>query len=436
MSETAPTPETAKQRPELILIAIFVVIGLAVLFYFSSQQQQQLRSSASGMDGLQVWLKSEGHDAQSFAGGWTINAETLGLLITPLYDTDIDDDRTPPSTKEELLFQQDEFDLWTWQIQDRAALVQTMVVLPKWRSGVRLTGLSHPALLVDRNRTQATLERIAGNDIGAVGHIPQPFSDFTYQTPEGDRLTARFYVAQVFEGRGCDPIIGDVGEMILGFCTVDGTGDDILVLSDPDLLNNHGLRLGQNARIAESLLPQLAQDGRILIDYSQDIWITQEREVVQHERSWSDFLRYFDYPFSVLWGGGLILILITFWRAGLRYGPIVDAVSKLSARKGQAISARAKLMRMTGQDGALLDDYVTARMSAVSSALFGPVISGAATKEQAYLKHMKRLNPSLTDKLTELLDEMRDLPPHLPASAAISYVEAFELTLEQLAHDT
>ncbi|EBA11117.1 hypothetical protein [Roseobacter sp. CCS2] len=434
MSDTTTQP--VKQRPELILIGVFVAIGIAVLLYFSSQQQQQLRSSATGMDGLDIWLSSEGHDAQSFAGGWTISAETLGLVITPLYDSDLSEERASPQTKEELLFQQDEYDMWLWQVEERAYLAQTMVVLPKWRSGVRLTGLSHPALLVDPERTQDALHLIAGEGIGAVGHIRRPFSDFSYQTSDGDRLTARLYVAQVFEGQGCDPIIGDVGEMILGFCTVENTGDDILVLSDPDLLNNHGLRLGDNALIAQSLLPQLADGGRILIDYSQDVWITEQQEAVQHERSWSDFLRYLEYPFSVLWIGGAILMLITFWRAGLRYGPIVDAVSKLSARKGQAISARAKLMRMTGQDGALLDDYVTARMSAVSSALFGPVISGTATKEQAYLKHMKRLNPALTEKLTTLLNEMRNLPAHLPATAAISYVEAFELTLEQLAHDT
>ena len=436
MSEATSTPQPAKQRPELLLIGIFVAIAIAVLLYFSSQQQQQLRSSATGMDGLEIWLSAEGHDAQSFAGGWTINAETLGLVITPLYDSDLSAVRVGPKTKEELLFQQDEYDLWRWQIEGRASLVQTMVVLPKWRSGVRLTGLSHPALLVDRERTEAALHVITGDAIGAVGHIPRPFSDFAYQSPAGDRLTARLYVAQVFEGRGCDPIIGDIGEMVLGFCTVDGTQDDILVLSDPDLLNNHGLRLADNARIAASLLPQLAQDGRILIDYSQDLWITQRQEAVQHQRSWSDFLRYFEYPFSVLWIGGIFLMCITFWRAGLRYGPILDARTKLSARKGQAISARAKLMRMTGQDGALLDDYVTARMNAVSSALFGPTISGTATKEQAYLKHMKRLHPALTEKLTSLLEEMRGLPPHLPATAANSYVEAFELTLEQLAHDT
>ncbi|MEJ8561930.1 hypothetical protein QTO30_12380 [Yoonia sp. GPGPB17] len=430
------TAQPVKQRPELVLIAVFVAIGIAVLLYFSSQQQQQLRSSASGMDGLDIWLSSEGHDAQSFAGGWTINAETLGLVITPLYDSDLSEQRVSPTTQEELLLQQDEYDLWLWQVEERAALAQTMVVLPKWRSGVRLTGLSHPILLVDPERTEDALHLITGEEIGGVGHIPRPFSDFSYRAPNGDRLTARFYVAQVFEGQGCDPIIGDVGEMVLGFCALANSDDSVLVLSDPDLINNHGLRLGDNARIAQVLLPQLADGGRILIDYSQDVWITEQQEVVQHERSWSDFLRYFEYPFSVLWIGGGILMLITFWRAGLRYGPIVDATSKLSARKGQAINARAKLMRMTGQDGALLDDYVTARMSAVSSTLFGPAISGTATKEQAYLKHMRRLHPALTEKLTSLLNEMRSLPPHLPATAAISYVEAFELTLEQLAHDT
>ncbi len=436
MTDTSTPTSPTKQRPELVMIAIFVAIGIAILLYFSSQQQQQLRSSATGMDGLETWLSSQGHDVQSFAGGWTINADSLGLAIIPLYDSDLVTSRTSPTTKEELLLQQDEFDHWTWQLRERASLVQTMIVLPKWRSGVRLTGLSHPALLIDREDTQATLQLLAGESVGALGHIPRPFSDFTYQTAEGSRLTARLYVAQVFEGNGCDPIIGDRGEMILAFCPIDGTSDDIIVLSDPDLLNNHGLRLGDNALIAKNLLPNLAQENRILIDYSQDIWITQQEDVTAHERSWSDFLRYFAYPFSVLWAGGAILMLITLWRAGLRYGPIIDAASKLSARKGQAIGARAKLMRMTGQDGALLDDYVTARMSAVSSALFGPAMSGTQAKEAAYLKHMTRLKPDLATKLNDLLSEMRSLPAGLPASAAITYVEAFELTLEQLAHDT
>lgn len=436
MSETS-TPQTAtKQRPELVMIALFVAIGVAVLLYFSSQQQQQLRSSATGMDGLEIWLSSQDQDAQSFAGGWTINADTLGLLITPLYDSDLDADRTAPTTKEELLLQQDEFDLRAWHIRERASLVQTMVVLPKWRSGVRLTGLSHPSFLVERQRTQATLQQLVGADVGALGYPPRPFSEFSYQSSEGANLTARLYVAQVFEGKGCDPIIGERGEMVLAFCPVDGTDDDILVLSDPDLFNNHGLRLGDNALIANDILPQLSENRRILIDYSRDVWITQQEDVIVHERTWSDFLRYFEYPFSVLWGGGAILMLITLWRAGLRYGPIIDAATKLSARKGQAISARAKLMRMTGQDGALLDDYVTARISAVSSAVFGPTVSGTQAKEKAYLKHMSRLKPDLTTKLNALLVEMRALPAHLPASAAITYVEAFELTLEQLAHDT
>lgn len=436
MSETTPQPRTTPRRPELPLIGLFVAVGIAVLLYFSSQQQQQLRSSVTGMDGLQLWLASEGQDAQSFAGGWTISAGTLGLVIVPLYDSDLSSARVGPTTKEQLLLQQDEYDMWPWIIRRKASLVQTMVVLPKWRSGVRLTGLSHPEFLIERDRAEDALQAVTGEYIGAIKRIPQPFSDFTYRSPDGTRLTARLYVAQVFDGQGCDPIIGEIGQMVMGFCPIAGSEDDTLVLSDPDLLNNHGLRLGDNARIAATLLPQLAQDHRILIDYSQDVWIIKEQGAVARDRSWSDFLRFFEYPFSTIWIGGVILMLITLWRAGVRYGPIIHARTALSARKGQAINARAKLMRMTGQDGALLEDYVTARISAVSSALFGPALSGTATKEQAYLKHMQRQNPDLTEKLTALLNEIRALPAHMPASAAITYVEALELTLEQLAHDT
>ncbi len=435
MSDSTNQPKATPMRPEMLFIGIFAVLCLAVLWFFSSQQQQQLRGSATGLDGLQVWLSSEGHDANSFAGGWTIDADTIGLLVMPLYDTDLGEDRVAPQTKEELIFQQDEYDLDRFGIGRRADLVQTMAVLPKWRTGLRLTGLGHPALLVDRTAAQNTLQDVAGVSVGKLRHIPRPFNDFAYTAIDGTRLTARLYVAQVFDGNGCAPIIGDVGEMVLGWCT-SGGGADILVLSDPDLFSNHGLRLGDNAMIAADLLPSLAQDGKILIDYSRSVWITEDSQVVARDRTWADLKRFFEFPFSVLWLGGAILMLIVLWRAGLRYGPIGMPQSKLGASKLQAIAARARLMRLTGQDGALLSDYVAARITAVSSAIFGAAYPGAAAKEAAYLKYIARSDPAQAENLSTLLAEIRSLPPQISSTQAITYVNAFERTLEQLAHDT
>lgn len=431
---SAPT----KARPDAILIVALIVIVGFIFFAFSGQSQQRLRASPVGFDGLGIWLENQGHDAQAFAGGWTVNVDTIGLSVMPIFDTQLDLRREAPTTQEELLFQQDEYDLDTWSVLDRADMVQSMIVLPKWRSGVRLTGLGHPVLLADRTPVQTVLQDLFGVGVGKLNRIPQPFNDFEYEAGDGTILTARLYVAQVFEGRGCIPIIGDVGQMVLGRCPLSQsfTGDDAYVLSDPDLFSNHGLRLGDNALIASDLLPILAEGERIFIDYSRDNWLTETRDVVQRDRTWSDLLRFFEYPFSVLWLGGALTMLIVLWRAGLRYGPIQSAMSKLSASKMQAIAARARLMRKTGHDGALLSDYVSARMAAVSTGLFGTALSGAQTKERAYLKHMARQKPDLTETLRNLLAEIRNLPPNTPASAAITYVDAFERTLEQLAHDT
>ncbi|MEO1331799.1 MAG: hypothetical protein AAFW46_19395, partial [Pseudomonadota bacterium] len=51
-----------------------------------------------------------------------------------------------------------------------------------------------------------------------------------------------------------------------------------------DLLNNHGLRLGDNAAIAAALLPDFADGGLAVIDYTTRIWVIErtrrERRVV------------------------------------------------------------------------------------------------------------------------------------------------------------
>ncbi len=76
-------------------------------------------------------------------------------------------------------------------------------MLPKWRSGMRLTGLAHPALLLEDGRLETMLNQITG---GArrhgVTYGRQIFSDFTYKAADGTDLTARLYAAQLFSRGG------------------------------------------------------------------------------------------------------------------------------------------------------------------------------------------------------------------------------------------
>ena len=308
-------------------------------------------------------------------------------------------------------------------------------VLPKWRSGLRLTGLGHPVLRAPLQSVQDTLQQIVGPQVGQVRYIPAPFTAFDFES-DGETLAAEIYAAQVFDGAGCDPIVGEPGTLLLGLCPLNGDRQNkVYVLSDPDLLNNHGLRLGDNAGIAATLLPQLAADKRVVIDYSAENWLTEPEQIVQRERSWEDLARLFAYPFNILWAGAALLLGLAIWRGGLRSGPVDRPDRRAGAGNRSANLVRARLMRLTDQDGALLSDYVNARMQVQAAATLGPARSGDAA-EDAYLRYVRARAPQLAQKLEGILERIRTLPAHLDAADAIEHVDRFELTLEQIVHDT
>ena len=203
---------------ERIAIGLVIVAALGILLYLSSNRQQALRYSPSGMDGLVRWLNSEKTETRAFTGGYFIDAETVGLNISPIYDTRPGLKRKRPQTQEELLFQKDENDLTAGMPVRRARVVKTLVVLPKWRSGMRLTGIGHPALLIDPKTYEGVVKGLA--EAGRVSHIPRPFTRFDYRNADGDLLKAELYVAQTFEGTNCEPIIGESGNMIPRTTTV------------------------------------------------------------------------------------------------------------------------------------------------------------------------------------------------------------------------
>ncbi|MEM5583566.1 hypothetical protein WNZ15_13960 [Roseibium sp. AS2] len=446
MSETATGPDARGPRLEMIIIGLICLVVLSAGWYVLSQQQQSLRRSPAGFDGLQVWLAANGVSAQNFTGGWLMDQTAVGLLLIPLHDTRLDVARPRPVTTEELLRQQDEYDLLTPVITSKARRVPALVVLPKWRSGMRLTGLAHPVLNVETERLEDILEKLTGGtDIAAVS-ADSPFTDFSYRSPEGEDLTARIYAAQMFTNADCRPVIGQGAAMLLADCPLatdagpdnqagSRTENRILVLADPDLLNNHGLRLGDNAQIALDVLGSRAGDRNIVIDYSRDIWLRDPVSEPARERTWDDLARFFGPPFVTLWAGAALVLALFLWRAALRNGPVRPEGSGPGAGKMLAVSARARLMRLSGQDGALIREYATARLAATAASLFGPAYARHYSGEEAFLAYAARRHPEETLRLRAVLAAIRALPARLPAAEAIHQIDQLEQVLEQISHD-
>ncbi len=425
-----------ESRTDLLLIGAGVLVLVGILIYFASGSQQQLRKSPAGYDGLQFWVAAKGHPVRSFTGGWTSDPDVIGLRILPIFDTNLDQRRVTPRNTEEFLAQSDEYDLRTGVVRRKGRIVQTMYVLPKWRSGMRLTGKAHPELLVAKGAPTKVLHDIMSAKIGAVSVLPQDFSKFTVRLPDNSKATAVLYQAQVFEGRGCIPMVGREGEMVLGRCPMSGdsASDDFAwVLSDPDLLNNHGIRLGDNAVIARDLILPLADDRTLMIDYSDQVWLINQFEGVQRDRTWADLKQFFAYPFSVLWLSGGILFALILWRASARFGPILRRKTEVDASKRVANQAAARLMRLTEQDGALLADYANVRLSAIAARNLGPTHKN---DPDAAVRFVRRKRPDLVTPLQDTLNAIRTQPSNLSATAAIANVDKLERILEQLNDDT
>ncbi len=420
-----------------ILLGIVAITILAATVYAISQRKPELRNSPVGLDGVRIWLSAQGNDAQSFFGGWPLVAEEIGLLIVPIYDTALDEERIPPATKEALIGQQDEYDLDLWTIQSKMERVPALIVLPKWRSGMRLTRIAHPILRADTQRIARLGDDLIGGDGFEIKNATRPFLELGYVSPEGARRRATIYAAQLFTAPGCRPIIGDEDAMILGECPIAETGDQrtAYVLSDPDLLNNHGLTLGDNAFIIRDVVADIARPGRILVDYSESNWLVSDAQRSMRERSWSDLLRFFSPPFTLIWVGLAIAFALLLWRAGVRFGPLAPAPG-MGASKTMAIAARARLMLLSGRDGALAEDYMRARLAATATQLFGHAHARQLAHPDAFLAYTKRRHPRLARPLAERLNTIEALPAGATERHALAAINDLDDVLEQITDDT
>ena len=440
MSDTASSANVRTPRVETVVIALICVIVAAAGWYLLSNQQQGLRRSPAGLDGLQVWLSTNGISAQNFSGGWLMDQTSIGLLVVPVYDTALDQERNRPTTKEQLLQQQDEYDLELENIAEKAERVPTLVVLPKWRSGMRLTGLAHPTLRVESDGLAETLGELTDDADAQIAFDSAPFTEFSYRSSDGEDLWAKIYAPQTFVNGDCTSVIGNEDGMLLAECPLNTAGDDaeqdsVLILSDPDLLNNHGLRLADNATIALDVLGSRADDRNIVIDYSRTSWLRDPEAEPERERTWADLLRFFEQPFLTLWIGSAALFALFLWRASLRYGPVLADPAKPGASKALAVRARARLMRLSGQDGALTGEYAAARVAATAETLFGAAHARHFMREDDFLKYVKRRHPDHAARLEAALTNIRNLPAHLPAADAIHIIDELEQVLEQITHD-
>lgn len=208
---------------------------------------------------------------------------------------------------------------------------------------------------IDRDQVQRALEVVAGdlrverpageirwtkNSLGAVPEIESP---------------------QLIKGGGIAPIVAaDAGVLVGRVTTRRGR---VWVLSDPDVLANHGLGSGNNAAFVVSLLAFLRQPGGAVV------FDETHHGFLQPPSLWRAAFR---PPFAIVTFQALVAVAVLMWAAVGRFGAPVPVPRPLISGKGALIDNAANLLESRGLSGDVFVRYVTSVQRDVARRLNAP----------------------------------------------------------------
>jgi hypothetical protein len=416
------------------------LLGVLGLLWLLGGAERDLHRSAAGFAGLVAWLEAHEVDARTFRdGGYLVRGE-VGLRVLPLHDTDLDRDRQYPGTPDEVVAQTSETDISRGVVAAKIELLPTLVVLPKWRTGVRALGAAHRGLLIPEDE----LARLVGQLPGLAGKIrrdPAGYVEAPMGEGTGERATIGLHHPQTLRGSGCEPLIGTARDMLLGRCPI-GPGEaggaaggaHFWLLADPDLINTHGLTRAGNAEAALAIVRQLGPGGPVVLDLSTEVLTVAPAGTEGAAADADDGARIFAWPFAMVWMGFAAIAALVLWRALTRYGPVARLYEDAPrASKEVSIDAKARLLRLARHDRALLAAHIRHRLQQVAAEVAGPHLPAGADPLAVLTRIAGRRAPALADELAEaarLPDYGRDWPDVL-----LRRLDRFECALAKVRNE-
>jgi hypothetical protein len=167
---------------------------------------------------------------------------------------------------------------------------------------------------------------------------------------------------QLVRGGGLRAIIAADRGMLLG--EIGDHDRRIWVLSDPDLMSNHGLAREGNAALAVALIEQLRTgDGSIVFDETVHGYLA---------RPVSPFMLMFRFPFLVATIQGLLAIALLLWATLARFGAPQSAPPPLRAGREGLLQNIAKLIEHAGHQQVVVRRYVQETIRDVVRQLHAP----------------------------------------------------------------
>jgi hypothetical protein len=367
--------------PILILV---VLLGLAALALFGLPRDNDFDHSPLGNKGLEVWLAAKGIPVIRSDPHFVRARSEISLRIISL-QTSQGEAAAPWGHAEE-----GEVARKNAAYEALSLDLPTLMIMPKWRGSILKDGVARQSALLDLSAIQSEIDRIdfsgfrlarvaQGFEEAQTSLQVDPQSPLPLGEQAGRPIRIALYRAQVFDRaklpRYCRELAGTQSGALLVNCQ---HNPSLYLLSDPDLLNNHGLALADNAAFAVSLIRQLrgpVETWPVYLD-ATGAPLDDKKPVDDgrtYERTGADLQRFFAYPLSIIWGTLFVVVAICFWRGFWRFGPpLKDASGSIEQSKSAAIDATARLLRLSGNDGRMVGQFVLHLLADKAQLLFGP----------------------------------------------------------------
>ena len=192
--------------------------------------------------------------------------------------------------------------------------------------------------------------------------------------------------AQLVRGTGLQPIIGSDKGMLIG--EINERNRHIWVLSDPDVISNHGLARPGNAALAVAVFKRLlspppsqagqakgqpkgkatptpppAGGGNVVFDETVHGYIAKPV---------SPFMLLFRFPFVIATAQGLIAVALLLWATLARFGVAQSAPAALRAGREGLLQNMAKMIEFTGHQRVMIARYIRETVRDVARQLHAP----------------------------------------------------------------
>lgn len=427
-----------------ILVAGLVAAGLiGALLLGQGARDREIDASTIGVRTLAPWLRGQGVAVERSNPRLSPLVETIALRIIPLYDTDLDAEMRPPTTQVEAYFAPTLREIAREDLIYRLDWAPTLLILPKWVAGTVEGRIAHPVTRIPVREIDRLLRQIGYPGLTVTPPAP---GFVTAARPEGQvaLLAPQLFPPDTLPAT-CKPRLALPEGVLVGRCDGPESEGTVYLLSDPDLLNNHGLMLADNALVAAGLVQAILADNgsggegsfayidtapEDLVDYSGR---AEERR--DYTRGADEFERLFAPPLAGMWATLLIVLGFAFWRGSVRFGPVRDAGEALPEQsKVVALETNARLLRMAGHDGRMAADFVQNGLADLARQTFGPTHgSGPAGRERLFA-HLARRDPAFTGAFRAAAEALAQGAADMAPADLRRHLDLYCSLLEKLTH--